>query len=274
MIENVIADVTARCDIRRASDIGDYLLSKLLPGDGKAKPLPPFNSVVPADTSQPDAPPTKTSKQAADIVTDVEDNCFCQAIEDVTAEEEDEDEDEDEEEEDVTARCDIRRASDFGDYLLSNLLPGDGKSKPLPPFNSVVPADTSQPDAPPTKTSKQAADIVTVVEDKCFCQAIEDVTAEEEEEEEEEEEDAAAEEEEEEEEDATSRFDIRRASDIGDYLLSNLPPSDCKAKPLPPFNTVVPADTSQPDAPPTKTSKQAADIGTDVEAECLFVNWA
>ena len=76
LIEDVIADVTARCDIRRASDIGDYLLSKLLPGDGKAKPLPPFNSVVPADTSQPDAPPTKTSKQAADIGTDVEAECL------------------------------------------------------------------------------------------------------------------------------------------------------------------------------------------------------
>ena len=76
LIEDVIADVTARWDIRRASDIGDYLLSKLLPGDGKAKPLPPFNSVVPADTSQPDAPPTKTSKQAADIGTDVEAECL------------------------------------------------------------------------------------------------------------------------------------------------------------------------------------------------------
>ena len=106
----------------------------LPPGDGKAKPLSPSNSVVPAQPG-PDAPPKKTSNQAAYIVTDLEAECFCQdSIEDATA--------------DVTERFDIRRASGISDNLLSNLPPSYGKAKPLPPFNSVVPA---QPDAPPKK---------------------------------------------------------------------------------------------------------------------------
>ena len=90
--------------------------------------------------AQPDAPPKNTPKQAADIVTDVEAECFCQdAIEDVTA--------------DVTARFDIRRASGICDYLLRNLPPSYGKAKPLSPTTNsfVVPA---QPDAPPKKTIK------------------------------------------------------------------------------------------------------------------------
>ena len=68
----------------------------------------------------------------------------------------------------VRVLCDIRRASGISDYLLSNLPPSDGKTKPLSPTikSSVVPA---QPDAPPKKPSKQAADIVTDMETKCTC---------------------------------------------------------------------------------------------------------
>ena len=52
-IEDATTDLTARFNICHASGIGDYLHSNPPAGDGKAKPLPPTNSGVPA---QPDVP--------------------------------------------------------------------------------------------------------------------------------------------------------------------------------------------------------------------------
>ena len=64
--------------------------------------------------------------------------------------------------------------------------------------------------------------------------------------------------------DVTARFDIRRASGISDYLLSNLPPGDGKAKPLSPTNSDM-CRLSR--TCHQKNHQKGSDIVTDVEAK-------